>query len=226
VFKVDEEKREIYIYDDIGPNWLGMIDSGAVVDALEQLTPSDRVTVRINSPGGDVVEELAIFNALKRFTGGVDTYADGLAASCGSYIFAAGENRIVAENAMLMIHDPWGMSIGNAEEHRKTADVYDKFADAMARDYAESASKDEDELREMMRSEVWLNASEAVEQGFATAIGEASDNDPIVAQGRFEQAPAAVVASKRKQPGTRSSVGSIRKKSLQLLDQSRLYRSM
>lgn len=211
MFKVDLETREIFIYDDIGPNWLGMIDSGAVIDALEQLTPSDKVTVRINSPGGDVVEGLAIFNALKRFTGGVDTYADGLAASCGSYIFAAGDNRIVAENGILMIHDPWGMSVGNASEHRKTADVYDKFADAMARDYASSSGKTGAEVREIMQTEVWLNATEAVDQGFATAIGETSENEPVVAQGRFEQTPAALVANARQKPGTRSSVGSIRR---------------
>ena len=112
MFKVNAETREIFVYDDIGPSWLGMIDSGTLIGALEELGNEKQVKIRVNSPGGDVQEGLAIFNAIKRHGGEVVTYADSLAASCGSYIFAAGSERIVAPNAILMIHDPWGMSIG------------------------------------------------------------------------------------------------------------------
>jgi ATP-dependent Clp protease protease subunit len=223
MFKVDAETREIFIYGDIGPNWLGMIDAPAVLEALEQLGSGERVTVRINSPGGDVVEGLAIFNALKRFEGGVDTVADGLAASCGSYIFAAGENRTISANAMLMIHDPWGVSMGNAEEHRKNADIYDKFAEAMAKDYGDSCDKTLEECRAIMREEVWYNAEEALAEGLATRIGAESDAEPLVAQGRFKQAPAAIVAGERRKPGSSSSVKKILSKRAKLLDKLGLF---
>lgn len=202
MFKVQD--NEIYIYDDIGPQWLGMIDSGSVIDALEQIGSDQEVVVRINSPGGDVVEGLAIFNALKRHTGTVVTYCDGLAASCGSYIFAAGEQRFIAENGVLMIHDPWGMSVGNAEEHRKTADVYDKFASSMAKDYATSANITPEVARDIMKQEVWYTADEAIDAGFATSIMGTVVEEPItVAQGRFNNTPKAV-AAKSVETGSRT----------------------
>ena len=195
MFKVNAASREVFIYDDIGPSWAGMIDSGTVIEALAQLGGGDRVKLRINSPGGDVQEALAIFNAIKRHPGPVDTYADSLAASSGSYIFAAGENRIVAQNGVLMIHDPWGITMGNAADHRRAADIYDKFAENMANDYATSAGIEPEAMRELMIDETWLNAQEAVDMGFATAIGDRVADDPVVAAGRFAKAPTTLAAN-------------------------------
>lgn len=194
MFKVNIQSREIYIYDDIGPEWMGMIDSGTVIAALEQLGASQPISVRINSPGGDVQEGLAIFNALARHPGEINTFADSVAASCGSYIFAAGRRRVVAENAIIMIHDPWGMSMGNAAEHRKTADVYDKFAAAMARDYAKSIGIDDAAARQIMLDETWYTADEAVAAGVASEIGSQVADDPSVAKGRFAKAPEKLAA--------------------------------
>lgn len=202
MFKVNESSREIFIYDDIGPAWLGMIDSGSVIDALESLGDAEPINLRVNSPGGDVTEGLAIFNAIQRHQGTVNTYADSLAASCGSYIFCAGNgDRVVAQNAILMIHDPWGMSIGNAAEHRKTADIYDKFADSMARDYASAADISAESARTIMLDETWYNAEEAVDAGFATSVGASVIEDPEVIEGRFAKTPQRLVA--KAQPGTR-----------------------
>lgn len=179
MFKVSG--RTIYIYDEIS-DFFG-VGSADIIDALESLGDSEPINVRINSPGGDVVEGLAIFNAIRRHTGTVNTFNDSLAASCGSYIFAAGEKRVCAPNSILMIHDPWGMSIGNAAEHRKTADTYDKFADSLVRDYATSSGLPEDEIRNIMAAETWYSADDAVEQGFATEIGdEVQDVEPVVAK--------------------------------------------
>lgn len=209
MFKI--EGNTLYLYDDIGPSWLGMIDSGSVIDALNQVGKNNRVNVRISSPGGDVVEGLAIFNALKRHPGGVDTFADGLAASCGSYLFAAGENRVIATNGLLMIHDPWGVSIGNSAEHRKTADVYDKFADNMATDYAESAGMTANAVRAIMQAETWYNAEEAIESGFATAIGDAVIDEPItVASGRYKHTPKGHTTAAKAGSRTQYSVGRMR----------------
>jgi len=90
MFAVDTKTNEIFLYDDIGPAWLGMIDATSVIAGLKQME-GKRVLLRINSPGGSVDEGAAIYNAIKRHPGGVDVAIDGLAASIAGYIAMAGE---------------------------------------------------------------------------------------------------------------------------------------
>ncbi len=204
MFEVNEETREIYIYDDIGPSWMGMIDAGAVVEGLAILGGSAPVHVRINSPGGDVMEALAIYNAIQRHPGPVNTYNDGMAASAGSYIFAAGIERIAAPNSITMIHDPWGMSIGNAADHRSTADIYDRHADGMSIAYAQAMNTSTSVAREIMVEETWMDASEALERGMATIVGDVEVAEPaMVASGRYRNTPQA--SRKAAQPGERTT---------------------
>ena len=129
MFSFDVQNSEIMIYDEIGPSWWGLIDAQSVIGALAQMEGS-HVTFRLNTPGGSVDEGIAIYNALKRHKGGVTTIVDSLAASMGSYLLQAGSERIVASNAMVMVHDPWSIALGNSEELRKTADVLDKWLGA------------------------------------------------------------------------------------------------
>ncbi len=110
MFAVDTKTNEIFLYDDIGPAWLGMIDATSVIAGLKQME-GKRVLLRINSPGGSVDEGAAIYNAIKRHPGGVDVAIDGLAASIAGYIAMAGEKVTIAANARMMIHDPWTMAI-------------------------------------------------------------------------------------------------------------------
>lgn len=180
MFKVSG--RTIYVYDEISEFW--GVGSSDIIEALESLGNDEPINLRINSPGGDVVEGLAIFNAIRRHQGTVNTFNDSLAASCGSYIFAAGDRRVVAQNSMTMVHDPWGVSIGNAEEHRKTADTYDKFAESLIRDYADASGMESDEIRSVMAAETWYTAEECVEAGFATEIGDSVEAEPVEAKSR------------------------------------------
>ena len=99
----NDAPAEIMLYDEIGP-W------GVSAKAFTSILVSagaGPVNVRINSPGGDVFDGLAIHNALKAHRGGVTTQVDGLAASAASYIAMAGDKVGMAESSMMMIHDAW-----------------------------------------------------------------------------------------------------------------------
>lgn len=180
MFSVDVANREIYIYDELGPAYWGLIDSQMVIEALSAIGKKD-VTIRLNTPGGSVDEGIAIYNALARHSGKVTTIVDSLAASMGSYLLQAGSERLVAKNAMVMIHDPWSIAIGNSSDFRKAADVLDKYAARMLPDYATRSGKSEEDMAAIMRDESWYTGKEAVDAGFADAVFEEEDVEPMLA---------------------------------------------
>lgn len=175
MFSFNVELAELMIYDEIGPAWWGLIDGQAVIDALAQME-GKHVTARLNTPGGSVDEGIAIYNALKRHKAGVTTIVDSLAASMGSYLLQAGDKRIVASNAMVMIHDPWTIAFGNSTEMRKSADILDKYAQRMVPDYAGRSGKTDAEIVAIMAEETWYAGKEIVDAGFADEI-ETIDRD-------------------------------------------------
>lgn len=137
----------------------------------------DRITVGINSYGGDISEGLAIYNALKRHSAKVVTRCDGFACSIASVVFMAGDERVMSDPSMLMIHNGWTHASGNAKELRKAADDIEKMTDASVQIYLQSVSVEEDELRRLMDEETWIAADEAVSMGFATSMEGASETD-------------------------------------------------
>lgn len=169
MFDFDTETGEIWIHDDIGPAWWGMIDSELVKDALRALDGKHAV-VRLNTPGGSVDHGIAIFNMLREYRGGVTTIVDSLAASMGSYLLQAGERRIASTNSMVMIHDPWSIALGNSAEMRKQADILDKYAARMLPEYAERSGKTTEDVAALMAEESWYAGQEIVDAGFADEI--------------------------------------------------------
>lgn len=137
----------------------------------------DSITVGINSYGGDISEGLAIYNALKRHRAKVTTRCDGFACSIASVVFMAGDERVMADPSMLMIHNGWTSAVGNAKELRKAADDIEKMTEASVQIYLQSVGIEEDELRRLMDEETWIAADEAVDMGFATAIEESRESD-------------------------------------------------
>jgi ATP-dependent protease ClpP protease subunit len=177
MFAYDVKKSEIYIYDTIGdPEW-GMVGAMQVIEALKKME-GKRVTVRINTPGGSVDEGIPMFNAMKRHDGGVDTVVDGIAASMGSYLMLAGVNRRISRNAMVMIHNPMSIALGNANELRKTADVLDKYLERMLPDYAAATGKTVDELRPLLDAETWYVGQEIIDNGFALTMDDRDADEP------------------------------------------------
>lgn len=188
MFSVNLETREIFIYDTIGPAYFGMIDGASVVEALAKMA-GQRVKVRLNTPGGSVSEAVAIHNAIKRHPGGADTIADSLAASGGSLILQAGQRRLVAKNAMVMVHDPWMITYGNADMLRKDASMLDSFAASLVASYAERTGKTDDDVRGIMQAETWYTAAETVSAGFADEVADDIGEAPQVPAGMFAKTP-------------------------------------
>lgn len=192
--------NEIFIYDEIGPDYWGLVSAKSVLRDLEAIGKGKPVTVRINSPGGDVVEAQAIYNALRRHSengGAVTTENDALAASAASYIFMAGDVRRVAENSMTMIHKAWTIAFGNADDMRSTAGVLDKFDTILTDTYAAGTGIDKAELLKMLADETWLTASEALDKGFATELGQPLNvAKASIRPGMFAKAPKDLESSK------------------------------
>lgn len=162
---------EVFIYDEIG------LWGVSAADFVRDLKASDdgksAVIVSINSPGGDVFDGFAIHNALAHLGDRCTVRIEGLAASAASVIACGGHQVVIAENAMMMIHNPWTFAYGTAEDLRKTADMMDKARDGILASYRRKAPSIEDaDLIKMLDDETWLNAEEAVALGFADAIGE------------------------------------------------------
>lgn len=206
---------DIFIYDDIGPDWLGMVSAKSIVADLDKI--SGDVTVRINSPGGDVNEAMAIYNALSRRTGAVAVEIDGIAASAASYIAMAGKTIRVAENAMVMIHNPWTFAMGDAESLRKTAGILDKYGQGIVDVYAARSGKSKEDVAAKMAEETWFSAAEAVEYGLADSIGQPLNVASSVAPGRFKNCPQrcinpaakAASAHKRQQAAVRARIAAV-----------------
>lgn len=155
---------QVHIFDEIG--FFGVTAQDFVKD-LAGLTGD--LDLHMNCPGGDVFEAVAIFNALQQHKGDVSVYVDGLAASAASFIAqaAAPGKLTIARNASMMIHDAFGMGIGNSADMRELADLLDRQSDNIASIYAQRSGRPVAEFREAMRAESWYVGQEAVDAGLA-----------------------------------------------------------
>lgn len=163
------DSADLYIFGDI-TSWPWDEkdkDAYSIVKELTGIT-ADSINVHINSYGGDVAEGLAIYNTLKNSNKKVTTYCDGFACSAASVIFMAGDERIINEASLLMIHNAWTLASGNANDFRKRADDLDKITQASINAYMRHVSISEEELKALMDQETWITAEEAVIWGFAT----------------------------------------------------------
>jgi ATP-dependent Clp endopeptidase proteolytic subunit ClpP len=139
----------------------------AADDALES------VEVVINSPGGSVFEGQRIYNALRGISArgvSVTTIVDGLAASMGSVILMAGDERRMNAGSRIMIHEASTMAMGDARSLRKTADLLDGISAEIAGIYADRTGGDPDKLRGLMLEETWMTADEAKKNGFVHSV--------------------------------------------------------
>jgi ATP-dependent Clp endopeptidase proteolytic subunit ClpP len=172
VVSADGDVAEIYIYGRIGKAYWDDDAMGAkeFTDQLRDLR-GKVINLHVNSPGGDVVEGLAIYNAIKRHNADVHAYVDGWAASAASFIIMACTSRVQAANAFLMIHKAWTLAIGNADDMREEANILDKFDSNLADMYQAVAGEDNAHWLEMMKQETYYTAEEALAAGLITEIG-------------------------------------------------------
>ena len=200
------EKAEIWIYEMIGKDfWTGEgLTAKDFQKDLSQIKAS-QIDLHINSPGGDVFDGNTIYNLLKQHPATITTYIDGLAASIASVIALAGDKVYMAENALFMLHQPWGITIGNEEDHEKTLELLRQVGGSIARTYIAKTEKSEEEIKQMMKDETWLNSDQAMDLGFVDEITEQIDMAacvkfvPVMAKLGFQKIPETI---KPKQPPT------------------------
>lgn len=176
ISNVTPTSAEVMIYDEIG--YFGVTAN----DFVNQISALDveELTVKINSPGGEVFDGIAIYNALKDHKATVNVQIDGLAASAASFIAQAGDTIAIQRNASMMIHDAAGLAIGNATDMRELADLLDGASDNIADIYSQRAGGTVDEWRAKMKATTWYNnGQEAVDAGLAdTVVGADKEAEP------------------------------------------------
>lgn len=165
-----EDEASIYLYDAIG-GWFG-IPAEEFVKELNSLKAST-IHLRINSPGGDVFEARAIATAVRSHRAKVIAHIDGLAASAATYIATAADEVEIGSGGFFMVHNAWGINIGNADEMDEFAGLLRKIDDSIAADYQAKTGADLEQVKSWMHEETWFTAEEAVSHGFADRVGEA-----------------------------------------------------
>lgn len=178
----DDGPVELFIYDVID-DWFG-VSAEMFARDLSGID-AEEITVRINSPGGNVFDGIAILNALRGHKARVTTVVDGLAASAASFIAMAGDEVVMNRNAEMMIHDASGVCIGNAKDMAEMHDMLERVSNNIASIYAERTGTDVQDWRDSMLAETWYSAEEAVAAGLADRV-ESDDKDAEKAKNSFD----------------------------------------
>ena len=166
-----EISNETWFGDEITPKeFRGELNSG-----------QGKVTVWINSPGGDCFAAAQIYNMLMEYPGTVDVHIDGIAASAASVIEMAGNHVAISPVGMMMIHNPATVSIGDEWEMKKAMDMLSEVKESIINAYELKTGLPRKQLSNMMNAESWMNAKKALELGFADSIlydGDDEDDEP------------------------------------------------
>ena len=167
---------EIFLYDEIGES---LFDEGITAksfrDDLARLGVVGELRIFINSPGGSVFDGVAIFNQIARHKARKVVHIDGIAASIASVIAMAGDEILIAENGMMMIHSASGVTMGTAEDHLEMARSLERVDESIINTYVNRTGGDVDRIREMMAATTWMTAAEAVDLGFADKVSDPVD---------------------------------------------------
>lgn len=193
--RAQDRQTEISIFDEIG--YFGVSAKQFIAD-LKSVPADHEILLKIHSPGGEVFDGNAIFNALKRHTGGVSVQIEGLAASMATVISLAGAPVKMAANGFYMIHNPWGVAMGDAEEMRDQAALLEKIRQGMIAAYAAKSGQDPEQIAAWMDAETWFTAEEAKAAGFVDEITDslalAASSNKFARLAKFKHAPSDLTA--------------------------------
>ena len=164
--KDGEDTAEIILYDVIGWPYNDAFD---LIRVLSQMDVKN-ITLRINSPGGDVFDGMAIFNALRDHSARVTAKIEGLAASIASVIPLAADEVQAHKNTMYMIHEPWTIMAGNQYDFLDVADILAKIGGNIKEIYYDKSDIGKRELKDMMKDETWFTAQEAKDRGLIDTV--------------------------------------------------------
>lgn len=181
------DEAVVRIYDEI---WFLGVNALDFAADLDQIT-APKIRVEINSPGGDVWDGIAIYNSLRNHPAHVTTRVDGIAASIASVIAQAGDTRLMTSGSQMMIHNAWGLTVGDRNDHTEMAAVLAQQDAVIASIYANASGKDADEFRALMDAETWMTAEDAVAAGLADEVYE----PPVAAHASLLEQITALVES-------------------------------
>lgn len=176
-----DEKAVVYLAGDIVDErpldwWTGEPKEGDYITPKEvreifEKIEEDEIELHINSYGGSVFASISIFNYLKSLGKSITTINDGICASGASLIFMVGDERVMPENTMLMIHRASTFAWGNCNELREQADILEKLDNStVMANYKNHFTGTDEELMELIDKETWLSAEECLEKGFCTEV--------------------------------------------------------
>jgi ATP-dependent protease ClpP protease subunit len=170
--KAEAATAEIIIYDEIGKSWWNEDAVGAkqFLDDLNALGDVDSITLRINSPGGDVFDGVAIHNSLKNHKATVTAQIDGIAASAASYIAMAADKIVMPSNTFLLIHGVSGFAMGGADVMRAIADDLDLIETSLTATYVARSKSTTAKVKALMKEDRLMDATEAKQWGFADEV--------------------------------------------------------
>lgn len=197
--KKAQNEADIYIYGSItNSKWEDTdVTASDFKEELKALGDVDVINLHINSGGGNVFGGHAIYNMLKTHKAKVNVYVDALAASIASVIAMSGDTIFMHENSMMMIHNSWIITAGNAKELRETADLIEKMDKSSNTAYLSKNSKiSQTELEKMLQEDYWMTAQEALELGFADQIIEANQMAASITEEqlkRYSKVPESIV---------------------------------
>ncbi len=203
--EIKAQGNELMLYGAIG-SYYDELDGKRIVEQIGAMTGD--ITVRVNSPGGDVFDGIAIMNALKKHgeeKGKVTVVVEALAASIASVIaIGAADELVMSEGSYLMIHNPWTIAIGNAAEFEQVAGVLRQLAGTLAGIYARKSGKTKEEMQVLMDAETWIDSAKALELGFADkAEGEEAASVENFDLSMFDNVPETLrIAAKGTKPTT------------------------
>jgi ATP-dependent protease ClpP protease subunit len=181
-----DNSADIYIFDDIGGNGITAKEFTA---ELRELGNVNRLRIHINSLGGSLFEGLTIYTVLSQHAAFKTTLIEGVAASIASIIAMSGDEVHIAADGMLMLHNPWTSSTGDAAELQKSVDLLEKTTDRLVNVYTRRTGADPMIIRDMMEKETWLSAAEAADLGFVDFIFEPTKLAAQADFTRFANAP-------------------------------------
>lgn len=172
--RAEQSEADLYVFDSIGRSWWDdeTVTAKQFIADLNALPASvTRINLHVNSPGGDVFDAVTIANALKAHPARVAVSIEGLAASAATIITSAGDEIRIAENALMMVHNPWSIVLGDADDMRAAAEQLDRVRAAIIATYQWHSKLSAAELGELMDEVTWMDAAESVANGFATEVG-------------------------------------------------------
>lgn len=175
-----DESRTLYLNGTIAEeSWFDDDITPAAFKA-ELLAGEGDITVWINSPGGDCVAASQIYSMLMDYKGAVTVKIDGIAASAASVIAMAGTTVLMAPTALMMVHNPLTVAIGDTEEMQKAIAMLDEVKESIINAYEIKTGLSRAKLSHLMDAETWMDATKAMELGFADEIMTRSDSSEEV----------------------------------------------